>query len=110
MYVEDLPTTGTTTGTLRMFYYVGTNKTYVKDVGTVDYRTGTITMNTIYMTGVPTNTLELIIKTQSNDVVSIRNQLVTIPEANITINMIPDLVSAGDAAGNTNYVFTSSRN
>lgn len=110
MYVEDLPTKGTPNGVLRMFYVVGSNKVYVKNVGTINYSTGEIALKSLYIVGLPTDTLELIIKTQSNDVVSIRNQLVTIPEANINIVMIPDLVSAGDAAGNTNYVFTSSRN
>lgn len=109
MYVEDLPT-DRFSGILRMFYVVGSNKVYVKNVGSIDYTNGIIILNDLYITGLPSDTWEMIIKTQSNDVVSIRNQLVTIPEYNININMIPDLVSAGDAAGNTNYVFTSSRN
>jgi hypothetical protein len=42
--------------------------------------------------------------------VSIRNQLVTIPELTTTVNVIVDKVSSGDAAGNANYIFTTSRN
>jgi hypothetical protein len=110
MYLEDLPTIGSNIGTFRMFYYVGTNKTYVRNLGTIDYNKGILFIPELTIVGLPTETFEFIIKTQSNDIVSIRNQLVLIPEENITINMILDKVAAGDAAGNTNYIFTSSRN
>jgi hypothetical protein len=110
LYLEDLPTLNSNIGTLRMFYYVGTNKTYLKNIGTVNYSEGIIFIPELTIVGLPTETFEFIIKTQSNDIVSIRNQLVSIPEENITVNMILDKVAAGDAAGNTNYVFTSSRN
>ena len=109
LYLEDLPTYGTTTGVFRLFYYVGTNKVYVKNLGTINYATGYWVIPALTISGVK-ETFEFIVKTQSNDVVSIRNQLVKIPETNININMVLDKVTAGDAAGNTNYVFTSSRN
>ena len=110
MYLEDLPTLDTKTGIFRMFYYVGSNKTYIKNLGTIDYDKGILFIPELTIVGLPTEIFEFIIKTQSNDVVSIRNQLVLIPEENITVNMILDKVAAGDAAGNTNYIFTSSRN
>ena len=110
MYLEDLPTIDTKTGIFRMFYYVGSNKTYIKNLGTIDYDRGILFIPELTIVGLPTEIFEFIIKTQSNDVVSIRNQLVLIPEENITVNMILDKVAAGDAAGNTNYIFTSSRN
>jgi hypothetical protein len=110
MYLEDLPNLESNIGTFRMFYYVGTNKTYVRNIGTIDYDKGIMFIPELTIVGLPSETFEFMIKTQSNDVVSIRNQLVLIPEENITINMILDRVAAGDAAGNTNYIFTSSRN
>jgi hypothetical protein len=110
MYLEDLPTPDARTGVFRMFYYVGTNKTYVRNLGTIDYDKGILFIPELTIVGLETSVFEFIIKGQSNDVVSIRNQLVLIPEENITVNMILDKVAAGDAAGNTNYVFTSSRN
>ena len=55
-------------------------------------------------------TFDLIIKPQSNDVVSIRNQLVQIRDEDIYVNVVADKVALGDQAGNSNYVFTSSRN
>lgn len=110
MYLEDLPSVDSNIGTFRMFYYVGTDKTYVRNIGTIDYNNGVLFIPELTIVGLETSIFEFIIKTQSNDIVSIRNQLVSIPEENITVNMILDKVAAGDAAGNTNYVFTSSRN
>lgn len=110
MYLEDLPTPNARTGVFRMFYYVGTNKTYLRNLGTIDYDKGILFIPELTIVGLSTSVFEFIIKGQSNDVVSIRNQLVLIPPENITVNMILDKVAAGDAAGNTNYVFTSSRN
>jgi len=112
MYLEDLPT-DMTTGQLRMYYYNIDIKTYYKTFGTIDYATGTITMPELEITGIDqtqSSVFELIIKPQSNDVVSIRNQLVTIPDNNINVTMVLDKVSIGDPAGGANYQFTSSRN
>jgi len=113
MYLEDLPILGTTTGVLKMWYYVGDIKTYFRTFGTINYTTGTIYMDELEITGIDQTDspiFELIIKPQSNDVVSVRNQLVTIPDENINVSVILDQVSVGDPAGGANYVFTSSRN
>jgi hypothetical protein len=113
MYLEDLPTLSSPNGVLRMYYYVGDIKTYFRTFGTIDYSTGTITMTELEITGIDqteSDIFELIIKPQSNDVVSIRNQLVTIPDNNINVSVILDQVSVGDPAGGANYQFTSSRN
>jgi hypothetical protein len=96
-----------------MYYYVGDIKTYFRTFGTVDYSTGTITMNELEITGIDqsqSDIFELIIKPQSNDVVSVRNQLVKIPDNSINVSVILDQVSVGDPAGGANYQFTSSRN
>jgi hypothetical protein len=113
MYLEDLPTLGTTNGILKMYYYIGDIKTYYRNFGTINYSTGTVTMNELEITGIDqtqSDIFELIIKPQSNDVVSIRNQLVTIPDNNINVSVILDKVSVGDPAGGANFQFTSSRN
>lgn len=113
MYLEDLPTLGTNNGVLKMYYYVGDIKTYFRTFGTIDYSNGIVTMTELEITGIDQTTsdiFELIIKPQSNDVVSVRNQLVTIPDNNINVSIILDKVSVGDPAGGANYQFTSSRN
>lgn len=112
MYMEDLPIDGTY-GTLRMFYYTDSIKTYVKNLGTVNYDLGVIDIQGLNIEGIDTthsSRFEFIIKPQSNDVVSVRNQLVIIPTEQVTVNMILDKTVSGDAAGNTNYIFSSSRN
>ena len=79
----------------------------------IDYSLGIITLKALEITGLDLTSspiFELIIKPQSNDVVSIRNQLVTIPDNNINVNLVIDKLSLGDPAGGANYIFTSSRN
>jgi hypothetical protein len=113
MYLEDLPTLGTNNGVLKMYYYIGDIKTYFRTFGTIDYSNGIVTMSELEITGIDqttTDIFELIIKPQSNDVVSVRNQLVTIPDSQINVSVILDKVSVGDPAGGANYQFTSSRN
>lgn len=112
MYLEDLPTSAIA-GVLKMYYYADDIKTYFRTFGTIDYVNGIITMNELEITGIDqteSDIFELVIKPQSNDVVSIRNQLVTIPDNNINVSVILDKVSIGDPAGGANYQFTSSRN
>lgn len=113
MYIEDLPIDHIT-GQLRMFYYENNIKTYFRTFGSVNYTTGVITLPELEITGVVTGpgttTLELIIKPQSNDVVSVRNQLVVIDPETTVVNVILDPTSLGDPAGGANYIFSSSRN
>ena len=112
MYLEDLPVLGQNIGSIRMFYYdaFGT-KTYIPNpVGSVNYSEGTIILDSLNITGIEESVFELRIKPQSNDVVSVRNQLVRIPDATTTVTAVIDKVATGDAGGNSNYIFTSSRN
>lgn len=117
MYLDDAPAisssggAATGFGELRMFYYFNNNKVYVDTtVGTVDYTNGIIQINGLNIIGIEGTAFEFIIKPQSNDVVAIRNQLIKIPAETLNVNIILDRVASGDAAGNTNYIFTSSRN
>lgn len=111
MYLEDLPVDARY-GILRMYYYNIDIKTYFTNFGTIDYQEGSINMPELEITGIDqvTGIFELIIKPQSNDVVSVRNQLVTIPDSYISVNAVLDKASIGDLAGGVNYQFTSSRN
>ena len=110
VYLEDFPIDHLT-GQLRMFYYDSQlNKQYLKTIGEVNYPAGSIKIDNLNIIGINSPVFEFIVKPQSNDVVSIRNQLVRIPQETININIVVDRVASGDAAGNANYVFTSSRN
>lgn len=113
MYLEDSPSPTGYTGTFKMYYIENDVKTYVREFGEINYDTGYMKLNELTITGIDTEespTFDLIIKPQSNDVVSIRNQLVQIRDEDIYVNVIADKVALGDQAGNSNYIFTSSRN
>jgi hypothetical protein len=110
VYLEDLPT-DKGNGVIRLFRYdVNLNKEYLTNIGTINYPKGSIELNNLNIIGLDGEIIKLIIKPQSNDVISIRNQLVRIPDELISVNVVVDKISSGDAAGNSNYIFTTSRN
>lgn len=82
-------------GNLRLFYYneADYSKVFVNTkVGTVDYVNGIIDIPTLYITGVAESDLHIIVKPQSNDVVSKQNHIVNID--NIAITMIEDITGS----------------
>jgi hypothetical protein len=110
VYLEDLPT-DKGNGVIRLFRYdVNLDKEYLTNIGTINYPKGSIELNNLNIIGLDGEIIKLIIKPQSNDVISIRNQLVRIPDELISVNVVVDKISSGDAAGNSNYIFTTSRN
>lgn len=113
MYLEDFPNPNELTGYFRMYYIENNIKNYIRDFGEIQYDTGYMKLDELTVSGIDTTespTFDLIVKPQSNDIVSIRNQLVQIRNEDIYVNVIEDKVAIGDQAGNSNYVFTSSRN
>lgn len=98
-------------GNLRLFYYVtSTTKSFVNtNFGSVNYSTGIITVNALEITSAPDNLLIFFIKPQSNDVVSVRNQLAYIRPEDTEVNAVVDRVASGETSSGTGYVFTSSR-
>jgi hypothetical protein len=80
-------------GTLRMFYY--DPNTYQKvifrsNVGTVNYSTGIVVLNNLFVYGIAESDLQLIIKPQSDDVISKNNQIVDISSLYMTINAVKE--------------------
>ncbi len=102
-YIDDLPTEGTPVGVLRLFYFLNSKKTVLKNVGTIDYDTGLITIKDVIITNVEGDALILFIKTQSDDITSSRNQIVSIDETKLTITPITNTSS-------DTYKFASGRN
>ena len=101
-------------GNLRMFNYSGTFKNFVNSkMGTVDYTKGIINVSNLHITGLDSNNtfeeLSFVIKPQSYDVVSVRDQLVLIPDDHISVNIIVDKFAGNDPEGGINYTFSSSR-
>lgn len=78
-------------------------------IGTVDYATGYIKIQNLNITALAESTFEIIIKPQSNDVVSAFHQIARIEPSRMTISSIIDTTSNGDLRAGQNYVFTSSR-
>lgn len=102
-YIDDVPTPGTDQGVLRLFYYIQSQKVPVRNIGTVDYRKGVITFDNLIITGLAESEFKFIIKPQSNDVASVRNQIVSIDSSLITVR--PQIETTANQ-----YKFTSSRN
>lgn len=89
-------------GILRLFNLTSNNeKVVMYDVGTVDYSTGKIDVPTLNITTFEGTEFKLIIKPESYDIISVRDQIVQIPSELISVSAIVDNAD--------NYIFTSSR-
>jgi len=99
-------------GNLRLFYYTGTStKVFVsKTFGTVNYETGKIVINDFIIQSAPDDQVIIYCVPDSNDIVSVRNQIVSIRQEFTKINVIVDTVASGQFTGGTNYIFSSSYN
>lgn len=102
-YIDDIPTQGSNIGNLRLFYLDGNTKVLVRYVGTVNYSTGNITISNLIITGLEGAAWTLVIKPQSNDVVSSLNQIASISRSLLKVTPVIDTVA-------NSYKFTSSRN
>lgn len=100
-----------TTGNLRLFYLSQDGiKVYVNNnAGTVDYAAGKIVVNSINISNAPNNIVTFTFEPSSYDVVSVRDQLVSISEDKILLKAIPDKVASSEFASGSNYIFTSNR-
>lgn len=101
VYIDDVPN-NTNIGTLRLFYYRETTKIVVKEIGRVDYNNGILYILNLTISKLYCDNLRFMIKPASNDVVSIRNQIIRIPDNMVTITGIK-------LSDYTKYKFTPSR-
>lgn len=102
-YIDNDPDTTSDIGNLRLFYRnsIG-QKVVLRTVGTINYATGTITINDLNVTRLNSPTWNFVITPQSNDVASTYNQFVQISQSLTTVNVVVDTPPAS-------YAFTSSR-
>jgi hypothetical protein len=80
-------------GNLRLFYYnpLDYTKVFVNStIGTVNYTTGELKVNSLFVSGLSGSDFEFIIKTQSNDIISKHNQIVNIDPAYLKINVVQE--------------------
>lgn len=100
-------------GNIRLYSIIpSTNRKFIKNpsIGTIDYLTGNIKINGLFITDIVDSNFYFKIKTQSFDVVSIRNQIVDIPIDKVQVNVIEDASSNLNTFNGTSYKFSSSRN
>ena len=108
-------------GNLRIYYSVTGSRTYYSSTaGTVDYATGLVSVNPVYITSVSnvddnaSTAIRLTATPSSNDIVAKRNQIIEIDIVNTTISGGQDTIAVNSSGGsasyvtNTNYVAPSS--
>lgn len=77
-YIDDEPEVGSSIGKLRLFYRTVDQKVILRYVGTVNYTTGVISIENLIITESPSSYFTLVIKPGATDIVSARNQIVSI--------------------------------
>lgn len=87
-FIDDEPIVGTSVGKLRLFYKTTTQKIFLKYIGDVNYATGLISINNLIITSASSSYFTLMIKPGATDIVSARNQIVSISPELMTITPI----------------------
>ena len=97
-------------GIIRTYYLVGgQTRTYVDaSAGTINYSSGKIVLTDLNITSATNTdgTISVDILPASNDVVSVRNQLLEIDLTNTTVSGTVDTVAAGGSSAGTGYTTT----
>ena len=103
------------TGNLRRYYLVGSVRTYVDNTaGTINYSTGQIDIGSINISsienirGSSSTVIELTVQPNSNDIVPVRDQILSIDTANSSITVEADTFVGGSADAGVGYTTTSS--
>ena len=97
-------------GNIRTYYLVGgTTRNYVDSTaGTIDYLTGKIVLTDLNITSTTTTDgkISIDILPASNDVVSVRNQLLEIDMNTLSIDGAVDIILSGGSSAGTGYSTT----
>ena len=102
-------------GNIRVYYLSGTTRIYTSSTyGTVNYTTGEIILTSSHITsisnvdGAASTQIRVTVQPDSNDVVPVRNQVLSIDTANSTISGSIDEIESGSSQAGTGYTTTSS--
>jgi len=102
-------------GNVRRYRLVNGVKTYVNNTqGIINYSTGQITLSSLNISNVEnirnqtSTAIELTVKTNSNDIVPVRDQIVEIDIENSYITVQPDTFVGGSADAGVGYTTTTS--
>jgi len=101
-------------GNLRIYYLVTGSRTYYSSAaGTVDYVSGLVSVNPVYITSVSnvddnaSRAIRLTAIPASNDIVGKRNQIIEIDLVNTSFSGGQDTIAVNTAGGSTGYVTTT---
>ena len=101
-------------GNLRIYYLVTGSRTYYSSAaGTVDYVSGLVSVNPVYITSVSnvddnaSRAIRLTAIPASNDIVGKRNQIIEIDLVNTSFSGGQDTIAVNTAGGSTDYVTTT---
>ena len=102
-------------GNIRVYYLSGTTRLYTSSTyGTIDYTTGEIILTSAHVTsisnvdGAASTKVRVFVKPDSNDIVPVRNQVLSIDTTNSTITGSVDEIESGSSQAGTSYTTTSS--
>ena len=102
-------------GVLRLYYLSGTARVYTDSTyGTIDYATGEVILTSAHVTsisnvdGATSTQIRVFATPSSNDIVPVRNQVLSIDTANSTITGAVDTIISGGSQAGTTYTTTSS--
>ncbi len=102
-------------GNLRLYYLSGTARVYTDATyGTVNYTTGEVVLTSAHVTsisnvdGATSTQIRVFATPSSNDIVPVRNQVLSIDTSNSTITGEVDGIESGSSQAGTNYTTTSS--
>ena len=102
-------------GLVDAYYISGANKVYQVSgsVGTIDYTTGDVVLTKINIAtvgdvdGATSTTIRITVQPASNDVVPVRNQVLEIDLANLSVTGVADTIAAGAGDAGVNYSTTA---
>jgi hypothetical protein len=102
-------------GVLRVYYLNGATRVYTDSTyGTVDYATGEVILTSANITsisdvdGAASTQIRVFVIPSSNDIVPVRNQVLSIDTSNSTITGEVDGIVSGSSQAGTSYTTTSS--
>ena len=102
-------------GNIRVYYLSGTTRIYTSSIyGTIDYTTGEIILTSAHLTsisnvdGAASTRVRVFAKPDSNDIVPVRNQVLSIDTTNSTVTGSVDEIESGSSQAGTTYTTTSS--
>jgi len=116
VYLSDIPDTNRVTGSIFLFTVPNANSTsstiVKRNVGTINYQKGIITLNPINILSGKIKDNQSIIQIsaipQSNDVVGLQDLYLQLDINNSIFEMVPDDISSGLDPSASNYIVTSS--